>query len=238
MGKPDVLILRPEPGAQRTAERARAMGLQAAIAPIFHIEPIVWDPPDPARFDAILLTSANAARHAGSGLSAFTDLPCFAVGEGTASAAVEAGFAHIRTGASDGAALVDRMAEDGVERAFHPCGRDHIALDHAGIAIDRRPVYVAEAEQALAPEGLKAIRRGALVLLHSPRAGAHFAALIDAAGVARAGIAIAALSEAAAAAAGSGWKSVAAAARPRDHALLELAVRLCKTSGERYGSDG
>jgi uroporphyrinogen-III synthase len=214
------------------------MALRAAIAPIFHIEPIAWDPPDVAQFDAILLTSANAARHAGSGLAAFTDLPCFAVGEGTASAAVAAGFDHIRTGASDGAALLDRMAEDGVARAFHPCGRDHIALDHGGIAIDRRPVYAAEAEQALAPEGLEAIRRGALVLLHSPRAGAHFAALIDAAGVARAAVPIAALSEAAAAAAGTGWKAIAAAARPRDHALLELAVRLCKTSGERYGSDG
>jgi uroporphyrinogen-III synthase len=238
MERPDVLILRPEPGAQRTAERAQAMGLNAVAAPIFRIEPIAWDPPDPAPFDAILLTSANAARHAGPGLAAFTHLPCFAVGEGTASAAVEAGFAHIRTGASDGAALLDRMAEDGVVRAFQPCGRDHIALGRAGIAIERRPVYSAGAEQALPPEGLKAIRAGALALLHSPRAAAHFAALIDAADVDRAGIAIAAISEAAAAAAGSGWKSVEAAPLPRDHALLELAVRLCKTRGERYGRDG
>ena len=59
-----MLILRPQPGADETAARARTLGLEPVVAPLFTIRPLAWEPPDPAEFDAVLLTSANAARHA------------------------------------------------------------------------------------------------------------------------------------------------------------------------------
>jgi uroporphyrinogen-III synthase len=62
-----------------------------------------------------------------------------------------------------------------------------------------------------------------VALIHSPRAGHRFAELAKD----RSTIAIAAISEAAAAAAGDGWQSVAAAGQPSDEALLALAARLC-----------
>jgi uroporphyrinogen-III synthase len=68
------------------------------------------------------------------------------------------------------------------------------------------------------------------VLLHSPRAARQFAKLVDAAGIARGPIAIVAISAAAAAAAGEGWRAKRHTLLPRDAAMLELARELCKTA--------
>jgi len=217
-----LLVLRPQPGADETAARARALGLELVVAPLFAVRPLAWTPPDPAGFDAVMLTSASAARQAGRGLTPFHDLPCYAVGEATAAAAREAGFADIRIGPDDGAALLLMMAEDGVASAFHACGEDHLALGHPAIRVTRVPVYAAEAVTRLpvAPEGM-------LALLHSPRAAALLGALVPD----RSAVEIAAISARTARAAGGGWKRVAVAAQARDHALLELAAKLCQREG-------
>jgi uroporphyrinogen-III synthase len=220
-----VLILRPQPGAGETAERARAMGLAAVVAPLFTVHPIAWTAPDPAGFDAVMLTSASAARMAGERLAAFAALPCYAVGEASGGAARLAGFADVREGPEDGAALLPIMAGDGVASAFHPCGRDHIALELPGVAITRIPVYAAEAATRLPDEAEAAIGAGAIALLHSGRAAALLAALAGD----KARLSIAAISPRTARAAGLGWASVAVADRPRDQALLELAAKLCQT---------
>jgi uroporphyrinogen-III synthase len=60
-----VLVLRPEPGASATVERARERGLSAIPIPLFEIQSLEWDAPDPAGFEGVLLTSANAVRFAG-----------------------------------------------------------------------------------------------------------------------------------------------------------------------------
>ncbi|HEV2745905.1 MAG TPA: uroporphyrinogen-III synthase [Allosphingosinicella sp.] len=231
-----ILILRPQPGADETGRRAREMGLHPVISPLFEIVPAAWEAPAASSFDAVLLTSANAARHGGSGTAPFLGLPCYAVGEATGGAAREAGFTDVRTGKSDGEALLRQMIRDGVGHALHLCGTDHVALEMAQGSITRRSVYAAVPATALAPEALAALRGGAVVLVHSPRAGALFAALAAQAGVDRAAIGLAAISEAAADAAGPGWSVKRIAAAPRDEALLELAVKLCK--GEAFGETG
>lgn len=218
-----VLILRAEPGASETAARAAAMGLEPVVAPLFTIRPVAWDAA--ATPEAVLITSANAARHGGEGVKALLCLPCYTVGEATAAAARAAGFGDVRTGPSDGAAAVAMMAADKVHQALHLCGRDHVPLAHPDIAIDRRIVYEAVAADALPKTALEAIRAGAVVLLHSPRAAALLTRLVPD----RAGVRLAAISPAAAAAAGEGWV-VAAACLPRDAPLLELAAKLCQSS--------
>jgi len=215
-----LLILRPQPGADATAERARALGLEPIVAPLFTVRALDWEAPGAGDFDAILLTSANAARLGGARLTGFTHLPCYAVGEATEDAARAAGFDDVMAGPSDGAALIETMAD--VRRLLHLCGRDHAALDRPGLS--RRIVYASDPVPSLPPQA----DLTALVLLHSPRAAAHFAALAGP----RAEIRLAALSEAVAQAAGAGWKSVAVAAHPRDEALLELAAKLCQTERE------
>jgi len=220
-----VLVLRPQPGTDETAARARALGLAPVVAPLFAVRPLAWTPPDPAGIDAVMLTSASAARQAQGGLAAFRSLPCYAVGEATAAAAAEAGFLDIRVGPEGGAALLMMMAQGGVRAALHPCGEDHLALGHPGIALRRVPVYAAEALRSLPPHAVAALAKGAVALLHSPRAAALFAGLVADSGR----ISIAAISARTARAAGDGWKSLAVATQPRDQALLELAARLCQT---------
>ena len=223
-----VLVLRPEPGASATAERARRLGLEPVVAPLFTVRPLAWEAPDASGFDGVLLTSAHAPRQAGPQLGQYLHLPCHAVGEATATAATQAGFAEVRSGPGDAAAL---LASLGKGRLLHLCGRDHLPLEHSSGEVVRRVVYAADAIEALPVEARRALASGAPVLLHSPRAARTFAALVDEAGLPRAPVAVAAISAAAAAAAGGGWGRIASAAQPRDEALLELAAQLCQTGG-------
>jgi len=211
-----LLIVRPQPGADETAARARALGLEPIVSPLFETRALDWAPPDPGDHDAILLTSANAARLGGEGLRPFLALPCYAVGARTAQAAREAGFADVRTGPSDGAALAAMAERDGAKSPLHLGGRDHIAIGGATHIV----VYASEPAGAL-PRDLGDI----VALLHSARAAARFAALAPDRGT----IVIAAISAEVAQAAGGGWKWVAIAEAPRDEALLELAAKLCQT---------
>lgn len=220
-----ILILRPEPGAEDSAAKARALGLEPVVAPLFTLRALVWEAPAAGAIDALLLTSANAARLAGPGLAPFLGLPCYAVGETTAAAARTAGFEQVLTGPSDGAAGLAMLAADGKSNALHLCARDHVALNDPVVTVTRRLVYAADADEALPAKAAKAVHAGALVLLHSPRAAALFSRLAPD----RSGVRLAAISAATADAAGSGWGSVAVAPAPRDEALLELAARLCQT---------
>jgi uroporphyrinogen-III synthase len=222
-----VLVLRPEPGASATAARARALGLEPVVAPLFTVRAVPWEPPDPASVDAVLVTSANAARHGGTALQRFAELPCYAVGEATASAARGAGFRDIRIGRSDGAEAVAAIERDRRRRVLHFCGRHHIPLRSLA-SIARRVVYDSEAVMSLPAPAIDGLAAGAVALIHSPRAGAVLATLTGRAALDRATIVLAAISPASAKAAGTGWRAVLAAERPRDEALLELAAKLCQ----------
>lgn len=231
-----MLILRPRPGAGRTAARAAALGLEPVIAPLFTVRPLPWHPPDAGGFDAVMLTSANAARLGGAGLAAFLALPCYAVGEATATAARDAGFDEVRTGRADGGTLTRMMAEAGVAHALHLAGSHHTDPGSPSIRIEQRLVYASDAVAALPPSARCALHEGALTLIHSSRAASVFGALVDAARLDRASLSLAAISREAAVAAGAGWKTVAAASAPRDAALLELAAKLCQSAtGEDEG---
>jgi uroporphyrinogen-III synthase len=225
-----VLILRPQPGADETARRAEARDLEAVVAPLFRVHPTPWSLNDVNGVEAVLFTSANAARHGGAGLSALTHLPCYAVGEATALAAGEAGFRDVRIGPSDGAAVVRMMAADGIRRALHPRGVDSTPLPDAGVELVEAIVYEARALDRLPDEAIAAINAGAIVLLHSPRAAALFSEQV---GERRADTSIAAISEATAEAGGDGWASVAVAVDPRDDALILAAEALAERRRRR-----
>ena len=212
-----VLVLRPEPGASATAERARELGLDAVAVPLFEVEPVTWEPPDAGAFDALLLTSANAVRHGGPGMERFRELPVYAVGSATADAAREAGF----TIAGIGDAGVDRLLASipADVRLLHLCGEDRRAPDAPRQQITSLAVYRATA----VPDPSLGDAGGSIALVHSPRAGRRLAELV----ADRSSIAIAAISAAAAETVGEGWECVEVAAQPSDDALLALAARLC-----------
>jgi uroporphyrinogen-III synthase len=218
-----IAVLRPEPGNAATAAAIEALGLAAIRLPLFEVHAIAWTPPDIARFDALLLTSANAPRHAGAGLAALRGLPVHAVGDATAAAARDAGLEVVAVGDRDGAALVAAAAESGVRRGLLLGGRDRAVEAHPIIA-EAIAVYASE-PVAVAIEALDQLA-GSVVLLHSARAARRVADLIDRAGIDRRTVRLAAISAAAADAAGGDWERIAAAATPDAARLITLARSL------------
>ncbi len=217
---PAALVLRPEPGNARTAALLAAAGIDVLRQPLFAVVPVGWQPPDPVGFDALLLTSANAVRHAGDGLRGLTRLPVVAVGEATATAARAAGFVVALAGDGDAAAVVVKGAAQGFARLLHLAGRDRVALP----GVEAITVYRSEA-LALAP-GTARAWEGQVVLLHSARAARRLVVLTGESQADRGSMSIAALSPAVRDAAGRGWAAVAVADRPTDVALVACAVAL------------
>jgi uroporphyrinogen-III synthase len=192
------------------------MGHEPVIVPLFEVVALEWHVPDPAGFDAVVMTSAAAARLGGAGLARLTHLPLFAVGEATGAAARRAGFGDVRTGRGDAADLGAQLSG----RVLHLSGTDHRPIPTvANVTVV--PVYDS---RPLAPtERLSA----EIALIHSPRAGTRFGDLVPD----RGGTQIVAISPAAARACGTGWAAVHVADTPREHAMLACLARLCEAPG-------
>ena len=216
-----VAVLRPEPGNAATVARLHRIRLTTIDLPLFEVAPLPWTPPSAAQFDGLLLTSANALRHGGQGLSRLNGLPALAVGEATAAAARERGFTVERTGDRELVALLDQVQPG--RRLLWLAGEDRTAIIH-DLIVQTIAVYRA------APRSIDAATAaslaGCVALLHSSRAAAQLATLVDAAGVARGDIRLAAISDKVARAAGSGWATAAVADLPNDEALIAAAHRL------------
>jgi len=219
-----LLVLRPEPGASATAATAERLGLAPVRAPLFAVRAVDWEPPETLP-DALLLTSVHAVRWAGPELAKLMTLPVYTVGEATARAARGAGFARVIAGDAGVDALVERARADGIGRWLHLAGREHRRPAPPPMT-ETRIVYAADAAERL-PETAEAALPGAVALLHSPRAAGLYRRLAEEAGFPPASLAVAAISPAAAEAAGEGWRALAVAERPNDAALLAAAAKLC-----------
>ena len=219
-----VVILRPQPGAEATVEAACALGLDALCYPLFSVEPMDWTPPDPAGFDALMLTSANAIRHAGEGLARYAALPLFVVGEATATVARRKGLNPVAVGSRGAEALIEAAHRSGHRPVLHLCGEDVVENIAEEPEVIRCAVY--RAVKAGDAAGLAALLTpGGVVLVHSPRAGARLAALTTP--EQRAALSLVAISDRALAATGGGWACAKAAPMPQDSAMLALAQELC-----------
>lgn len=215
-----LIILRPEPGAQATWVRAEAAGMTAELVPLFGAGPMDWTVPDPAPFDGLLLTSANALRFAGKGLAALSALPAWCVGAATAEAARAGGLDVRHIGTSDAQAVLSVAAEQGVRHLLWLAGEARSALTPPpGLTISLRIIYHASA----LPVATEALRGPAVVLIHSKRAARRLAALAPD----RAALSVVAMSTAVAEAAGPGWRAVAVAPQPDDGEMVAMAAKLC-----------
>lgn len=218
-----MVILRPEPGNAATAARAAALGLEVRALPLFRTVPLAWDAPDADDFDALLLTSAATLRLGGDRLNDFRALPVFAVGKATAEAAEQAGFVVEYVGQTGAASLVPALIAAEYGEVLHLGGEETRDFDVGPLRIDHVAVYAAI---PCAVPGLMEALGGAVALVHSPRAGAGLAELVPM--DRRADTIIVAISDAAAEAAGAGWRAVEAAPAPNDEAMLALAADLCE----------
>ena len=221
-----VVVLRPEPGGTETAVAARAAGLEAIVSPLFAVEPIAWQAPDPARFDAILAGSANVFRHGGRNLSTLSRLPVHAVGKRTGEAARDAGFELGRIGHGGLQNLVDRLPPPC--RLLRLTGEARAELEVPdGITVEEQVVY-RTVPQSIGDHAQSTLREGAVALLHSAEAARAFAVECDRLGIDRELISLAALGSRIAEAAGDGWRVVRIAGQVCDAALLALAQDMCQ----------
>ncbi|WP_271299931.1 uroporphyrinogen-III synthase [Sphingomonas sp. CV7422] len=214
---PGALVVRPAPGDARSLARLHAGGGDAIGWPLFAATGVAWTPPAAAGFDSLLLTSTNAIRHAGDGLAVFAALPVIAVGSQTARVAAAAGLDVAVTGAGGVAAALAAADAAGLRRPLHLAGRDHVASGH--------PTAIVYASVALPVDAaaFAAAATDRVVLLHSVRAARRVADLLA---DRRARSAIAALSPAVCAAAGTGWAAAATAASPDDTSVCTLALSM------------
>ncbi len=219
------LALRPEPGLTATVEKARAGGLAITGSALSEIRPVAWDCPDPARYDGLLIGSANAILHGGADLERLKDKPVFAVGEATAEAARAAGFTVALIGSGGLQGVLDTIA--GPCHLLRIAGEEHVPLTPPpGVTFDTVVAY----RSVMLPldPALALLESGeALVLLHSAATARHFAAECDRLAIARAGVTLAALGPRIAAAAGAGWGAVHTAPQPDESTFLQLVFDLC-----------
>jgi uroporphyrinogen-III synthase len=225
-----LVVVRPQPGCATTVAAALALGLDAYGFPLFAVRPIAWQPPPADRFDALLLSSANAPRHAGPALAAYGGMPAYAVGAATAEVARAQGLEVVATGHGGLKALLPLLRPEH-RRLLRLSGRERVTLrPPRGVSIQERVVYASEPLPM--PAGLRRLLAGpAVVLLHSAEAAHHFAQACDAERVARGRVSLAALGPRIARAAGTGWHALETATAPSDTALLALARQMCQEAG-------
>jgi len=178
-----LLVTRPEPDARRTAARLSAWGHEVRIASLLDIEAIPAADLGAPPWQAVLMTSANAARAmaAHSRFQELRSLPVLAVGETTAEAARAAGFADVTSAgghAGDLAALAGRRCAKGMPLLYlagSDRARDMAAeLAPCGLQVRTVEIYRAHAAQQFPPELLAAVGAGDLDgVLHFSRRSAE-----------------------------------------------------------------
>jgi uroporphyrinogen-III synthase len=236
-----LLVTRPEPDGERTAQALRARGHAVVLAPLLRMETIAFVLPEQA-FSAVVLTSANAARAIADhpGRAQLTALTAFTVGRRTAEAARALGFRDVRSADGDKGDLVDLLRADllrtdllrieSSDRAplLYLAGEDRAGdLAAAGLPVHTAVVYRALKADHFPPPVAAALAQAELdgVLHFSARSAEAY---LDCA--ARGGIGNQALApvhyclsrQVAAPLSAAGAVVVRVAARPDEAALLEL----------------
>ncbi|AXS42241.1 uroporphyrinogen-III synthase [Breoghania sp. L-A4] len=190
-----LLLTRPIEEARTSASKLVAIGHKVTVSPVLEV---VLDPSVPIERDgvcALVVTSARAiaALNQRTDRARLKDLPVYTVGDASAEAARDAGFASVHSASGDvealGAFVCARI--DPAEGALlYACGRDrHGALEEqlagAGYSIRVAEVYRAEAANALSVEARDALARGEIdgVVVYSARSARIFLDLVAHAGL-------------------------------------------------------
>ena len=232
-----VLAIRPEPGLSSTLALGRQMGLTMHGFALSRVTAVEWELPSLARFDALLIGSANAMRLGGENLAKLTHLPVHAVGEATANEARAAGFTVERLGKGGLQTVIDA-----VEPPVHYLrlvGNEYVDLNlPKGVSFEPVQVYEVRPRAFLDPH-LELLNKDIIVLLHSAAMTRQFVTECDRLEVDRNRITLAAMGERIAAPArrSSGaeikqglendWAAIHICKEPSDVALLAMVGELC-----------
>jgi uroporphyrinogen-III synthase len=164
-----LLVTRPEPDAQRTAEALRKNGHSVIVAPLLQIEAVAADL-GAGPWDAIVMTSANSCRASANHprRSELSALPVFVVGHQNAEAAKAAGFADVTSADGDGKDLARMLtarfaARD--RRLLYLAGEDRaadLAGDLASLGVSMKTIVIYRAVKVLSfpPPAAAALKGG------------------------------------------------------------------------------
>jgi uroporphyrinogen-III synthase len=172
-----LLVTRPEPDGERTAQALRARGHAVVLAPLLRTEPVAFALPD-ERFSAVVFTSANAVRAVADHprRAQLTAMPAFTVGRRTAEAARAVGFRALHSADGDKGDLVALLRADLVRTQsdthgaplLYLAGEDRAGdlaqgdLAQGGLPVRTVVVYRAVKAAHFPPEVAAALARGAI----------------------------------------------------------------------------
>ena len=108
-----ILVTRPQPDNDTSSAALRARGFDVLPAPMLRFERLPFHDDADIHYGAVIVTSANALRAIADQpiKETLLKLPLFAVGERTAGAAREIGFAKVISADGDATALRDLLLE-------------------------------------------------------------------------------------------------------------------------------
>jgi uroporphyrinogen-III synthase len=164
-----VLVTRPEPDGERTAQKLRARGCDVLLAPVLQIELIVGNDFGAGPWDAVVMSSANAAHALAQHprRKELCALPVLSVGRRTAEAARAVGFTDVASAEGNEQALAQLIGGRycGGNKILYLAGEDRAgdlatAVAPKGIKVDTVVVYRAVAAQHLEPEVAAALKAG------------------------------------------------------------------------------
>ncbi len=188
-----VLLTRPQAQTEELGAVLKRQGIEWLGEPLLRIVPVSWSPDVLAGRQALMLTSANAAREFLRIHGVRRDMPIYAVGPDTAAPLLAEGFSNVQ--AADGTAVsligyVRRHAAPHAGPLLYLSGLN-ITLDlaaslaPAGLAADHVVVYRAFAAERLSMKVRRELsqeRVNAAVFL-SARTAAIFCSLVIASGI-------------------------------------------------------
>lgn len=231
--KGQLLVLRPEPGATDTANRAIESGWKVTKTPLAKAVPVAWTLDRDLIFDAVMVTSAQAIYQGGAELDKIKDYPLYVVGSATAAAARSAGFQHIITAEGNGQSVLRYLRRDRKARILRLCGE--VYKDYAGVenVLEQdsfqffiKILYRMQNIACLPTEACRALVENAIVLLHSFRFAEQFRLLLTKTDINPDKVQIAVISPAVAEQIGKEWRAMAIAEYPDDRYLLKAAASL------------
>ena len=229
-----LVVTRPQADSERTAAALRARGHEVLVAPLLRVDPVATD--FSGGWGGVIITSANApgAIAGNPACRTLLKLPLFAVGQRSADAARQAGFADVTSAGGDVRDLVQLIAErhaDAAAPLLYLAGEDRAAdlvaeLAVHGIAAEMVVVYRA-VTAPFPPELTAALKAGAVdaVLHFSKRSAENYIAGARQAGIIEQALAVRHICLARPIAeplSGAGAGSIAVAKRPDEAALIGL----------------
>jgi len=173
-----LVVTRPEPDAGRTAAALRERGHTVVVAPLLHLEALTSADLGPGPWNAVLVTSANAAAviAAHKRFRELQVLPVFAVGERSADAMRAGGFRAVAFAGGDVGDLAKLVAGrlQPPARFLYLAAEDRSGdlaglLRALGFVVDTAVVYRAVAVARLPGEVVAALNEGIDGILHFSR---------------------------------------------------------------------